>query len=177
MKNAMPAGRQAFSLVELIVVVAIAMLLAGIGAAAVNSFTLSRKIDTVTGELVAQLKLARNMAITNQLPVGVSGDLSYVKVDIASDFTVTASAYNKDKTGILTNIGTFFTKKIESTSGLVLTVSPISSFGFWGASGRLIDTTGGKSDFTDGPIIVNVGIVGDEDQKKITISDLGMIDQ
>jgi Tfp pilus assembly protein PilE len=162
-----------FSLIELIIVVAIAMLLAGIGAAAVNSFTLSRKIDTVTGELVAQLKLARNMAITNQLPSGTSGNLSYVKVDVANDFTITASAYNKDKTGV----GTFFTKKIEATSGLVLTVSPISNFGFWGASGRLIDTTGVKSDFTDGPIIINVGVVGDEDQTKITISDLGMIDQ
>jgi type II secretory pathway pseudopilin PulG len=154
-----------FSLVELIVVVAIAIIMTGIGAAAINGFIQSRKLETVTNELSTQIKLARNMALTSQSPNGGNANFSFVKVDIGGDFTVTATAINKNLTpnGLI-----YFSKKIDATSGL--TITPLS-FGFSTANGRLVASDG---IFKTGSIPLNVGINGDV--KQIIISELGLID-
>jgi Tfp pilus assembly protein FimT len=163
---------KAFSLVELIVVVGIVMILTGIGAAAINSFIQVKKLESATAELSTQIKLARNMAITSQLPNGSGGGFNFVKITIYPDFRIYARAVKMVGVGTST-IGDYFNKKIDSTNGLVL-VSPQVDFGFSAASGRLVNVATGE--FIDPSVKVILGVNGDDDTKPITINNLGLID-
>lgn len=118
-----------FTLVELMVVVAVVVVLAGIGAASLNKFNNNQKLDAAKEELVTDLKLARNMATTSQLPSGVSGLLKYVEV-VISNKTVTARGWVSDSSG------QYFSKSNEVFNSIS------SSFGFSVENGRLTNGSG-----------------------------------
>ncbi|MFA5749709.1 MAG: prepilin-type N-terminal cleavage/methylation domain-containing protein [Candidatus Shapirobacteria bacterium] len=146
-----------FTLVELIVTVVIVMVLMGIGSVYINNFSNSKKLETVTDELVNQIKLAKNMAVTGQLPSG-GNDLVYVGVTTLANGTITAKVNNSSTL--------YFSKKIDSMNDLTLTAT---SFGFAVGTGRLTDING---TFINGP--VNLGVSGSA-TKTVIITDLGTI--
>jgi len=152
-------GNLGFTLVELIVSLVVIMLLAGIGTVSISNFSNSKKVESVTSELIDQIKLARNMAITNQLPPGGGSGLKYVGVTTVTNGTVTAS---------LNNSGTnYFSKKVDS--GGSGTSVDNRTFGFAVNTGRLTEYNGA---FINGP--VNIGVSGVV-IKTITINDLGVV--
>jgi len=147
-----------FTLVELIVTILIMMLLVGIGTVSINGFINSKKLEGVTSELIDQIKLARNLAVTGQLPDGGSG-LIYVKVKITpNNGMIEASDDNNND---------YFNKKID---GLALGVGV--SFGFAINTGRLTDFNGAFVD-VDNPL--NIGVSGVGVTKTVTINNLGVI--
>jgi prepilin-type N-terminal cleavage/methylation domain-containing protein len=152
--------KSGFTLVELMVSLAVIMLLAGIGTVSISNFSDSKKVEGATGELVDQIKLARNMAITGQMPNGGVG-LAYVGVKVANDGTVTAMVKSTGPN--------YFVKKIDSMSGLTVNAA---TFGFAGSTGRLTDFSGV---FIPGPL--NLTVTGTSGSKTITISDLGIINE
>jgi prepilin-type N-terminal cleavage/methylation domain-containing protein len=166
-----------FSLVELIVVVAIVLVLISIGVAAISSFTQSRKLDTAGNELSSQIKLARNIALTSQLPEGAIDGFSFVKLIITSDFNVEARAIKMVGVGLTSDLGQYFSKKIGTVTDLTInSPTPPVTIGFSVANGRLVNTVTGE--FIDGPIELVLKIVGDaDDEKKISINNLGLIDE
>lgn len=169
------AQRNGFSLVELIITVVIMIVLVSIGTAAINNFTQSKKLETVSDELMTQIKLARNMAITTQLPIGITGDFSFVDVGVSGDFTVTGRSIRRNpSTGALTTVGTYFSKKIENTNGLTIT-SSLPSFGFSLANGRLVSATDGT--FINGPATFTLRVTGVATTRVFSINNLGLFNE
>jgi len=62
-----------FTLIELIVALAILMLLSNMGLNMVKDFNAKQKLESAKEEILANLRVARNYAITNQLSVGATG--------------------------------------------------------------------------------------------------------
>jgi len=119
-----------FTLVELMVVVAVIIVLTGIGAASLNKINNNQKLEGLKNELVSSLNLAKSMAITNQLPSDVNDSLKYVQIIMSTGNSMRADA-------VTMNNGnqTYFTKENES-------ITNNSSFGFSIENGRLTDSNG-----------------------------------
>jgi len=126
--------RNGFTLIEIMVVVAVIIVLTGVGAVSLNKFNGNQALDAQKEELMSDLRLARNMAKTNQLPYGVSGSLQYVEIEILNKI-LTVNSVSIDESGN-TNVNDYSTKKNESTN----TIN--SSFGFSVENGRLTDGDG-----------------------------------
>lgn len=62
-----------FTLIELIVALAILMLLSNMGLNMVKDFNGKQKLESAKEEILANLRVARNYAITNQLSPGATG--------------------------------------------------------------------------------------------------------
>lgn len=60
-------NKNGFTLIELLVAITIGMVVIGFGSVALNDFNEKQKVEAVKQELLANLRLARNYAITNQL--------------------------------------------------------------------------------------------------------------
>jgi type IV fimbrial biogenesis protein FimT len=101
-----------FTLIELMISVTILTLLLGIGTVSLNDFNANQKVQAAKNELISNLKFARNYATTMQLPVGVTGQMSYVEVGISNGIITAA-----------TNIGSTYFSKIFSTDGIGIGVS------------------------------------------------------
>lgn len=159
-----------FSLVELLVVVAITLILVGIGSYSINQFNQTSKLVKSRDSISSQIKLARNLSITNQLPDGKL-NLSYVRVTISGNKII---AEGVNGVGIGTTESPYFSSKLEIPEGTVITIinnsNIISSFGFSDKYGRLTD---GGGEFLDTPVVVK--IVNGSEEYSITISDLGII--
>lgn len=128
-----------FTLVEMMVAIAIILLLTTIGAVSINKFNTGRKVEMARNELMTQIKLAREMAVTNQIPPGGDGDesLLYVRVILNTDIGITAIAYTSDNRSV-----TVFSKKIDGVSGVGTSFSGGNDFGFWNGTGRLVNSMG-----------------------------------
>ncbi|MEI8067766.1 MAG: prepilin-type N-terminal cleavage/methylation domain-containing protein [Candidatus Shapirobacteria bacterium] len=117
-----------FTLIELMVSVTIMAILLGVGVVSLNNFNNSQKVETTKNELISSLKLARNYAITMQLPNGVSGTLNYVQVDLKTNGQISVDAYGiLDGQNTTMNIGPYFSKDI-SPIGVDITVTNIINF-------------------------------------------------
>ena len=62
--------KNGFTLIELIVSLAILMLLSTMGVSMVKDFNGTQKLESAKEEILANLRVARNYAMTNQLPDG-----------------------------------------------------------------------------------------------------------
>ncbi|MFA6518672.1 MAG: type II secretion system protein [Candidatus Shapirobacteria bacterium] len=80
--------RKGMSLIELVVVTALIMVLAGGGGVALNTFNEKQKVVTARDELVASLRLARNAARTAKGPT--NREINYVAVTIATNGLILA---------------------------------------------------------------------------------------
>lgn len=122
--------RLGFTLVELMVVVAVTMILTGIGAASLNKINNNQQLESSKSELVTDLNLARNMAITSQVPQGIDDSLKYVLVNIGIGGSIKAEA-------VTANNGeqVYFTKNNNSINNDL-------TFGFSVENGRLTDDQG-----------------------------------
>jgi prepilin-type N-terminal cleavage/methylation domain-containing protein len=148
--------RKAFTLVEMMVVVAVMMLLTGIGAVSLNKFNNGQKLDGQKEELIADLKLAKNMAKTNQLPVGITGSLKYVQVILNSGIGISATTVLSEGSN-----GNYFSKENNS-------ISASSTFGFSVENGRLTDDTG---KLTSTPVCLTLYLSSDTTTRKYVYID------
>lgn len=141
-----------FTLVELLIAMSIGMLVVGFGAMALNNFNEKQEVETTKQELLSNLRLARNYAVTNQLSSG--GDRVAVSVD--ADGVVKVTTQNNSNVDVGDS---FFSKDI--TPKRVSIIAPVIRFSV--TDGRSI---GGALDIT---------IVGDDLIKKIKIDESGLI--
>lgn len=159
--------KNGFSLVELIVAVTVILVLTGVGVTTFSGLAQSRKMITVRNELVSWLNLARNLAITGQLPDKSLG-LSYIKVSIGNG-NITASGMRNSSDGT-----TFFSQVIDPNKGIGVSVVGLGgsqSFGFSKGNGKLTNAVGNLIGQTI--TLVLSGGVSDS----VIISDLGIINE
>ena len=155
--------RGGFSLVELLVIVSIILILTGIGSYTISHFTQASKISTLRNYISTEIKLARNLAMTNQLPNG-DLDLSYVRV-LLSNTSLVVSGIDED--GIGTTESPYFSVELEKADTTSITDI---SFGFLGTTGRLTDESGNLS---AGPVVIT--LTDGSQEYSLTVNDLGII--
>ncbi len=151
-----------FTLIELIVTVTVIMVLVGVGAMSLNSFTGVKELESVATEVSNHIKLARNLAITKQLPGGFIG-LDYVKVSFLGNIiTISGVAGEKE----YTEASPYSSMKVKSGIG----VSSSSDFGFSKSTGRLVDNSGEPTTMS-----VVVSVTSNGGTKIININNSGVI--
>lgn len=150
-----------FTLIELLIAITIGMLLVGFGSVTLNDFYEKQKVESTSQELLSNLRLARNYAITNQLPTDSPADTDRIAVIINAGLMVIGTQTSG-------NIGTgytFFSKNITS-KGVGVT--------FYGPNGTNIirfSVTDGRSIGGTASIIVS----GVGTTKNIKIDESGLI--
>lgn len=144
-------NKNAFTLIELLVAITIGIVVVGFGSVALNKFNEQQKITTTSQELLSELRLARNYAITDQLK---GGNRSVVKID--NNGLMTVDSY-KDNVYIKS-----FLSKDLTPKGVTI-ISPTISFSVF--DGRLIS----------GAELTVAGDTGDSESKTIKIDDSGLI--
>ncbi len=150
-------NRRGFTLIELMVAITIGILVVGLGSMALNSFNEKQKVEMVRQELLANLRLARNYAITNQLPVESSADTDRVVVDIDSTGLMTVGTQTS---GNVYTGYTFFSKDITPNN---VSITVDKNIKFTITDGRSIDG------------VINIGISGQGAIKNIKIDDSELI--
>jgi len=151
-----------FTLIELLVAITIGMLVVGFGSVSLNNFYENQKVESTRQELISNLRLARNYAITNQIPADSSADTDRVAVsiDINGLVTVGTQTSGNNDTGY-----TIFSKDI-APKGVGVT--------FYGPGGTGVirfSVTDGRSIGGTASIIINgVGAT-----KNIKIDESGLI--
>lgn len=141
-----------FTLIELLVAITIGILLVGLGSIALNDFNEKQKVEAVKQELLADLRLARNYAITNQMKTGGNR----VRVIIDGNGLVTINSYDKNDV----YVETFFSKDITPNDILITADKDIK---FTVTDGRSINGA------------VSISISGSGVVKNIKIDDSGLI--
>lgn len=153
-----------FTLIELIVTVTIIMILSGVGAVSLSGFNSNKELEATREEVANHIKLARNLAITKQLPNQKLG-LDYVRVNVLSNqiaiFGVEGLVADPNPP--------YSTKSIDSKTGISLESTP-ESFGFIKSTGHLTDDEGNLVE-TGVAIEVSKGT----DIKTININSLGVV--
>lgn len=155
--------KRGFTLIELIVVVTVILVLAAIGVYTLNGYNKSREVDTLINEIGDYVKLARNLAITNQLPDGAT-DLSRIHVWVGDN---NVAVYGITEVGVTKS---FFNNKLKRGDDITLDVNGMNPFAFRSKTGRLINRFGL---FVGNTVSVNVSS-GDYD-KQFSINDLGIV--
>jgi len=130
-------GSNGFTLVELIITITVSMVLVSAGAITIRNFSSNQKVEAVKNELISQIKLARNMAITNQCPG--CDKFSYVRV-VVDNNNLTLRIVARDSAGGNDKYTFLETKKLDNTDGLAINSS--FDFGFLVGDGRLTDGSG-----------------------------------
>jgi len=111
--------KNGFTLIELIVSLSILMLLSTVGVNMVRDFNGNQKLESAKEEILANLRVARNYAITNQLPSGA--DRVLFSLSSTGDLIIKP----QNSSGI--DVGSTFLAKDLFTSEIGATINPISS--------------------------------------------------
>ncbi|MDD4026896.1 MAG: prepilin-type N-terminal cleavage/methylation domain-containing protein [Candidatus Shapirobacteria bacterium] len=122
-----------FTLIELLVAITIGMLVVGVGSVSLNKFNEGQKVEAARQEILANLRLARNYAITEQFNEDVPANTDRVIVTIVNG-TMVAKSQRGDTP--LSGDQTFFSKKINLKNISVTISNPIK---FSVTDGRSID--------------------------------------
>ena len=162
--------KRGFTLVELLVTVSVVLILTGIGSYSIGKFIQTSNLVKSRDYLLSQVKLARNLAVTNQLPNNNLG-IAYVRVaNNGGNIIVTGI----NSSGVETTQPPYFSKKLDISDDVEVTLkngsTAITSFGFLASSGRLTDTSGVCS---SGP--VTIMLTNGSEEYGLTINDLGII--
>lgn len=126
--------KRGFSFIELIVVVAIMALMTGGAVVFINRFNARQRFDMSVEKTVANLKLAKNYAVTLQTPRS-DKELTAVEVTFdSSQGTMTAVPYPTpdDNPGF-----TYFSRKVTESG---INVSASSTVRFAPVTGKLLDS-------------------------------------
>lgn len=124
--------RRGFTLIELMVVVTIGMLLVGGISVATGSFLARERVSSSAKDLVSIINIARNFAVTNQVPSGFVG-LDYVAVTLTSSGLVSVFPVNNT-----TGIGSSYISKQVGDFGLSFTPISFGGLLFGAGSGKLV---------------------------------------
>jgi prepilin-type N-terminal cleavage/methylation domain-containing protein len=150
-----------FSLIEMVLAVAI-MALASTGVMVYyNSFNSVQKTNSTKSELESSLILARNYAKSMQLPIGSVADMQYVEVDLTAGGQIVAG---------VNGVGsTYFNRDISASS--VIITRPLVSQDVWFApySGKLIYQNGAVLEPRDVGYTINIGVSSIEGGETSTV--------
>ena len=91
--------KKGFTIIELMVVIAIGILIIGVGINRINEFLGKQEVAKVRSEVSNILKIARNLAVTSQRPASFTNDLAYVKLTIDQNGMVVATPFDNNNTG------------------------------------------------------------------------------
>lgn len=143
-----------FTLIELLVAITIGLLVVGFSSMSLNNFYEKQKVESTRQELLSNLRLARNYAVTNQLPT--SGNRVSVTIDANGLMVIKPQDINGNDVG-----SSFFSKDFVPNNVWITISAPIQ---FSVSDGRLIGTTA-----------VNIGVSGTNLVKNIKIDESGLI--
>jgi prepilin-type N-terminal cleavage/methylation domain-containing protein len=87
-------GQAGFTLIELIIAVAVLAITSALTLLTMNNYNNNQAQRSVRSEIVANLRMARSLAKTMQKPDGLTGNLRYVEVTIYGNTVVEAKAVN-----------------------------------------------------------------------------------
>lgn len=152
-----------FTLIELLVAITIGMVLIGLGSVSLNQFNEKQKIEAVKDELLANLRLARNYAITSQFPNTLSSDTDRVAVNIDNNGLMTVGTQTSGTIDTTSYNYPLFSKDI-TPNGVSITIDFPLKFSV--TEGRSIVGNEG---------LVNIVVTGDDATKKIKIDSSGLI--
>jgi len=124
---------KAFSLIELLVAVTVMLLLSGGAFVYINNFSVNQKMESTRKEMISNLRLARNYALTGQRSDG--DGLNYVEVHISQDGLMEAWP-NED-------VGSSYYSVDVSSVGVVISVVPDGSLFFKAYEGKMLEDVGG----------------------------------
>ena len=158
--------KNGFSLIELMVVVAMMIMLAGRSVVYVNRYQAWEKIKNTRDELEANLVLARNYAKTLQNPVGAGGDLQYVAVALTTGGVLTVG---------MNGVGTTYLWQDISPQGVRVTEVGPEDLWFSAYDGKLVDPTGPR----DSSYEVAVAISSSEgvgETAMVSVNSFGLIE-
>jgi len=130
-------GTNGFTLVELIITITVSVILVSAGAMTIRNFSNNQKVEAVKSELISQIKLARNMAITKQCPGCDKFD--YVRV-VVDNNNLTLRIVARDSIAGSDKYTFLETKKLDNTDDLAINAS--FDFGFLVGDGRLTNGSG-----------------------------------
>jgi len=147
--------KTAFTLIELLIAITIGILVIGFGSIALNDFNEKQKVESTRQELLSNLRLARNYAITNQL-----GGATKIVVSISQSGVI--------KIIDDLSLKTFLDKDI-SPNGVKITAPNV-----------YFSVSDGRSVTSDTPLVgidVDIIIAADDDStvKNISIDESGLI--
>lgn len=120
---------RAFSLIELLVAVSVMMLLSGGAFVYINDFSIKQKMESTRKEVISNLRLVRNYALTGQREDG--DDLDYVEVRIDSDGVMEAWP-NAD-------VGSSYYSRDVSPIGVEISVNPDKNLFFKAYEGKMLE--------------------------------------
>ncbi len=161
-----------FSLVELMVVIAVMGLLAGGAVVFINRFNAQQRFTSSVEKTITQLKLARNYAVTLQRPD--NSKLTAVVVTIDAGGTMTAVPYPESEDDDYKQFKYFSTKVVEE--GITVSSVPVT-IRFAPVTGKLLDSTY-KLDDAPGDIKISFSSVeGATSKEKIKIDKSGVISE
>lgn len=145
------------------VVVTIGMLLVGGVSVATSSFLARERVASSAKELVSIINIARNFAVTNQVPAGFVG-LDYVAVTLTSNGLVSAFPVNNT-----TGIGSSYISKQAGGPGISFTPISFGSLLFGAGSGKLVGKNADPS-YVSYPLpsASNVGVTVSSAENSIT---------
>ena len=139
-----------FTLIELLIAITIGISVIGFGSVALNDFNEKQKVESTRQELLSNLRLARNYAITNQIPITSSRDTDRIAITFDINGLMTVGTQNSGNV----NTGyTFFSKDITPDNIFITTNNLIK---FTVTDGRSIN---GEIDIgVSGGVVKNINI-------------------
>ncbi len=150
-----------FTLIELLVSVAIMGMMVGGGVFYMNRVISLQKIETARDELISELRAARNLAITNQKPIGFADFVSEIYVDLETGGLIQIKP-NSDSESVV-----YSSKDITDVNiDLAITNGPIR---FEMYTGKLISS--GSIE-----VLISSKELTPAENKKIIINNSGLID-
>ena len=132
-----PRSASGFTMIELVIVVAIAIILATVGIPSMRSFMSSQRIKTTSFDMIAMLTIARSEAIKRNTPVQAAP----VNSDWMQGWVVSPQATT---TNVISQQGAMHATDITVTclvAGVAQTCAPV----VYGTSGRLLAGTQAQS--------------------------------
>lgn len=169
-----------FTLVELMVAVAIGIVVVSIGVVSVNNFYSKQKVDGVATEVAGMVRLAKNYAVTMQSPGGYAQPVEYVVVTINSTGLVAISPGN-NSAGM--SVGTTYTSKQVNLGEVQISQVANGVLMFSMPEGKLLEYTDATQRMTrprPATDSVNILVVSQEDSTKkngVLINATGVIEE
>jgi type II secretory pathway pseudopilin PulG len=165
-----------FTLVELMVVVAISMVLMGAGMVAYNSYNSREKTNQAASEIVSQINLAKSTALTNQIAAGFVDSLDYVAV-VLENGTISAFPVN-----MVSGIGSSYFSKEIIDDGIVISNLSFGDLQFGATTGKLLlkdaDPSFNANPLSASEVGISLTIASNaegDDQKMILVTPAGII--